>query len=154
MARELQRRIMGDLGLWSRVGSALWRWGPVAVWMGAIFFVSSLPTRPQTPGLQWLTWDDKLQHTLAYAFMSLLAWRALGSGRRRLGWNRAAAAILIAIGYAAFDECHQCFVPGRECAFSDWSCDAAGAAIAGVACVRITGRIPSSRASECTPCPR
>ncbi|MGB9619408.1 MAG: VanZ family protein, partial [Armatimonadota bacterium] len=77
------------------------------------------------------------------------AWRALGGGRW-FGWNRAAVAILVSIGYATFDECHQWFVPGRECAFSDWSCDAAGAAIAGLAAARMCGQKSCRRVSGST----
>lgn len=41
-------------------------------------------------------------------------------------------AIALAVAYGALDECHQWFVPGRECSLADWHCDSAGAAVIGV----------------------
>ncbi len=108
--------------------------------MGVIFFVSGMTERPVTPGMTHITWDDKLQHMLAYAILAGLVWRALGARWRSL-WLRAAVAILVAVAYGAFDECHQYFVPGRECSFSDWSCDSAGAALAGVVLGRLSMRM-------------
>jgi len=102
----------------------------MVAWMAVIFWVSGLSIRLPTPGMIYVLWDDKFQHTAAYAILAGLVWRALGGSVG--GWFRAAIAILIAAGYGAFDECHQSFIPGRECSFSDWNCDAAGAALAGV----------------------
>ena len=114
-------------------------WGPVILWMAGLFWGSALLERPPTPGMQHFAWDDKFQHTAAYAILAGFVWRALGP-RWTSGWFRAAIAILIAVGYGAFDECHQWFVPGRECSFSDWSCDATGAALAGVVLALVAGR--------------
>ena len=117
----------------------LWRWGPVVLWMAGLYWGSTLLERPPTPGMERFAWDDKLQHTAAYAILAALAWRALGP-RWLSGWFRAAIAILIAAGYGAFDECHQFFVPGRECSFADWSSDSTGAALAAVILVLVAGR--------------
>lgn len=106
--------------------------------MAVLFWVSGMSVRPPTPGLQWFAFDDKLQHTVAYAILAGLVWRALGAGVS--GWFRAAIAILFAIGYGAVDECCQWFVPGRQCSLSDWSCDAAGAALAGIILALLAGR--------------
>jgi VanZ family protein len=106
--------------------------------MAGLYWGSSLLERPPTPGMERFAWDDKFQHTAAYAILAALAWRALGPGRGR--WFRAGIALLIAAGYGAFDECHQLFVPGRECSFSDWSSDATGAALAAVILAIVAGR--------------
>ncbi|MDH7602778.1 MAG: VanZ family protein [Armatimonadota bacterium] len=113
-----------------RIAKWLAGWGPVVLWMAVIFWVSSLTDRPETPGLGAVSWDDKFQHTTAYAVLTFLVWRALGDARPI--WFRAAAAIVFAAAYGALDECHQWFVPGRECSLADWHCDSAGAAAAGV----------------------
>ncbi|MGQ9455412.1 MAG: VanZ family protein [Armatimonadota bacterium] len=115
---------------WQRSDSvvAVKRWGPVVAWMAVIFFMSSLTERPGTPGLANTSWDDKLQHTVAYAILAVLLWRAQSASRDV--WFRSAVAILVASFYGAFDEFHQLFVPGRECSLSDWHCDSAGAAMA------------------------
>lgn len=104
------------------------RWWPVVLWMALIFVASSIPTRLPTPGLQGFRWDDKLQHAVAYAILAALAWRAFEDKRPR--WWLVCASIIFAVAYAAFDECHQAFVPTRECSLSDWSTDAFGAAAA------------------------
>ena len=103
------------------------RWSPVVLWMAGLFWGSSLPHRPPTPGMECFRWDDKLQHAGAYAILGILAWRAL-AGRKGL-W-RAIVAVLIAAVYGIADEAHQGFVPGRECSLLDWVMDAAGATIA------------------------
>lgn len=115
---------------WVRFVNVLSRWVPVLVWMGVIFGVSSLTERPATPGLVNIGWDDKLQHAFAYGVLAGLLWRALGA--YWLPWKRAAIAVVFALLYGAFDECHQSFVPGRECSLADWYCDATGAGVVGV----------------------
>lgn len=49
-----------------------------------------------------------------------------GKGRRLLPWKRIAAAVLTGILYAASDEFHQRFVPGRSCQFTDVLIDSGG----------------------------
>lgn len=129
--RKISADTRGSLS-WQRSDAvvAVKRWGPVVAWMAVIFFVSSLTDRPETPGLANTPWDDKLQHTVAYAILAVLVWRAQSASREI--WLRSAIAILVASFYGAFDECHQLFVPGRECSLSDWHCDSAGAAMAAV----------------------
>jgi VanZ family protein len=142
------------------LSKGVWLWGPVVAWMAVLFWGSALLYRPPTPGLEGFTWDDKLQHTAAYAILGALVWRALGPSsfdRLRMGsgrspstgsgrWLRVGIAVLVASGYGAFDECHQFFVPARECSFSDWSADSAGAALAGI----VLGLVSADRRhSEC-----
>jgi VanZ family protein len=72
----------------------------------------------------------KTAHFVEYFVFSLLILRAIRAGRRdtRLRW--ALAAILIVAGYAALDEFHQAFVPGRTAAVSDVLLDTTGGAAA------------------------
>ena len=81
----------------------------------------------------------KTAHFVEYFIFSLLILRAIRAGQRdtRLRW--ALAAILIVAGYAALDEFHQSFVPGRTARISDVLLDTTGGtaaqAIAGLVLV-------------------
>jgi len=68
----------------------------------------------------------KCAHFIEYFILSLLILRGIRAGRRgtRLAW--AATAILLVAGYAALDEFHQSFVPGRTAAVSDVLLDTTG----------------------------
>jgi VanZ family protein len=68
----------------------------------------------------------KSAHFIEYFILSLLILRGIRAGRRdaRLGW--ALAAIAVVAGYAALDEFHQSFVPGRTAAVADVLLDTTG----------------------------
>ncbi len=70
--------------------------------------------------------------------MSLLILRALRAGRRRsrLGW--AFMAIALVAGYAALDEFHQSFVPGRTASVADVLLDTAGGIAAQILAALVT----------------
>ena len=108
----------------------LWAlWAPVAIYMGAIFYISSMPD----PAI--LTGTDKPLHWLAYMGLAVLVVRALAGGAgRRIGVRIAAAALLITIGYGITDEVHQLFVPGRSADAYDLVADSAGALSGTVVC--------------------
>ena len=100
----------------SRLASA---WILVVLWAGLIFGLSSIPSLSTGLG----TWDlvlRKLAHTLEYAVLGLLLVRALG---------RELPAFLAGVAYAATDELHQRFVPGRHGALYDVAIDAFGVLI-------------------------
>jgi VanZ family protein len=69
----------------------------------------------------------KLGHFTEYFVLSLLLYRALRGGER---WSVRAAtlALLLAAVYAAGDEVHQLFVPGRTGSAADVLIDVSGAA--------------------------
>ena len=69
----------------------------------------------------------KLAHFAEYLILSVLLYRALDVERR---WSlRAAVLALVLAGlYAASDELHQWYVPGRGARASDWLIDVSGAA--------------------------
>jgi VanZ family protein len=100
-----------------RVSSSRLRlWLPVLLWAGLIFALSSVPQLGTGLG----TWDlvlRKIAHFCEYAILGALLLRALG---------REAPAVAAGVAYAATDELHQHFVPGRHAAFRDVAIDAAG----------------------------
>lgn len=104
---------------WRRLGL----WLPVAGYMAAIFWLSSLSSPPSPPGV-----SDKWQHAVAYAGLAVVALRATAGGRWG-GVTRAAlaAAWLIAVLYGVSDEFHQAFTPGRTPDVMDVAADAIGA---------------------------
>jgi VanZ family protein len=100
-------------------------WVPVVLWAGLIFGLSSIPSLSTGLG----TWDlvlRKLAHTTEYAVLGLLLLRAVGSEL---------PAFAMGVAYAATDELHQHFVPGRHGAVYDVAIDAFGVLL-GVLAVR------------------
>ncbi len=129
-------------------------WLPVILWMGVIFAMSTglgasdNTSRIIEPLLRWLLPHSppenitlmhflirKLAHLSEYAVLGLLTRRATGitlnpQHPARAGWKAAGLALLIAAAYAATDEFHQVFVPGRTPALGDVMIDASGAFLA------------------------
>lgn len=103
------------------------QWGPAVAWMGAIFLVSSQSSLPQAPDTLLDLILKKGLHMAAYGVLASLFWRAL-NGRPALA--RAGMSWLLAVLYAATDEYHQTFVPGRHGRLMDLGFDALGALIA------------------------
>jgi VanZ family protein len=85
------------------------RWLPALFMMLLIFFISAKPSS-QLPNFDWA---DKVikkgGHVIGYAILALLYWRAFNFMR-----NKRWAAWLLVLLYAATDEFHQSFVPGRH----------------------------------------
>ena len=97
------------------------KWGPVLAWAALIFTLSSIPGLGTGLG----GWDvvlRKLAHAAEYAVLGLLLVRAIGHA-----W----LSVALGIAYAASDELHQHFVPGREGALLDVLVDSVGV-VAGV----------------------
>ena len=103
--------ILGDgffFALRSMNKNRILRWIPALVGMVVIFVFSSQPS----DNLPNFDWADKLVkksgHMVGYAILATTYWYALGlkPGRRWLAW-------MLAVLYAATDEFHQSFVPGR-----------------------------------------
>ena len=88
-----------------------------------IFFFSHQSDLPSTPG------GDKTAHLAAYAIMAALFARAFWFGTAWTPRSLFIAAASVSIGYGAFDELHQYFVPGRFASIGDWVADAAGAVL-------------------------
>jgi VanZ family protein len=123
-------------------------WLPVMIWMTLIFGASTDLGRPENtsrfirPFLLWLNPKmpeetiekvhfviRKTAHFVEYSILGLLLWRlihfdpACAGCRSREFWT----ALLVAALYAASDEFHQSFVPGREASVRDVLLDSCGA---------------------------
>ena len=98
------------------------RFGPPLLLMAVIFGLSAQPDL--NSGLGTLdTVLRKLAHMIEFGALALLWWRAFG-------YRRLAAAVIVAVVYAATDEWHQSFVEGRVASPVDWCIDATGVALA------------------------
>lgn len=75
----------------------------------------------------------KCAHLTEYAVLALFLWRAVRkpvrNDPRPWRWREAAIAVVIVFAYAASDEFHQIFVPGRTPLVSDVFIDTSGAVI-------------------------
>ena len=104
-------------------------WLPVVAWAALIFALSSLHSLAGLGG-----WDEvlrKLAHAAEFAVLGFLLLRALG---------RESAAIAVGIAYAASDELHQHFVPGRQGSPLDVLLDSVGVAAGVVAFKALSDR--------------
>jgi hypothetical protein len=105
--------------------SFLVRWGPSFLIMLAIFMFSSIPSQSLPVFGSHDLFVKKFGHAAGYALLAgSFRW---GFGRHDL--KAIALAWLLAVIYAASDELHQAFVPGRMPSLSDVGVDAAGAAL-------------------------
>jgi len=103
---------------------------PPLLYAGLIFYLSSL-SYVKLPELG-LNFEDKFLHILEYFGFSVLVVRALHRDPhrplpRRTFW----LGILLVAVYAASDEFHQFFVPGRDCSFFDFLADMTGGLLGG-----------------------
>jgi len=122
-----------------------WVWGPAIVQMAAIFAASSIPDLGDLPGGV----SPDFGHFVGYALLGGLLARAFADGRVAGLTNRAAVlAWLSAAFYGATDEFHQNFVHGRTPDVKDWLVDAAGAAVAVLACRALAAAIGRWRRSR------
>ena len=103
-------------------------WLPVVAWAALIFALSSVPDLGTGLG----GWDlllRKLAHVAEYAVLGALLLRAL---------DRPLPALLLGVAYAASDELHQHFVPGRRGSPVDVLIDTVGVAIGVLAWHRLS----------------
>jgi VanZ family protein len=96
---------------------------PAAVWAAIVVIATSWPN-PDVPDVGQ---GDKLAHFLSYALLAWLVGRALPPLARAPG--RVALVLLGLAAFAAADEWHQAFIPGRSASVADWWADAAGATL-------------------------
>ena len=105
-------------------------WGPVVAYMALIFLLSAQPQPPLPPQI-----TDKQGHSIGYFGLAVTVSRAVAGGLvSGTTLPVAAAAWTIATAYAATDEWHQSFVPGRSADVHDWYADAAGALLGAGVC--------------------
>lgn len=105
--------------------SKILRWIPAALMMTAIFIASSTPSTemPNYGGWDWIV--KKGGHMIGYGMLSTSCWYGLKFDAKKswLAW-------CMAVIFAASDEYHQSFVPGRQPSPVDVALfDAGGAAL-------------------------
>jgi len=133
----------------SKVQKFLIYWLPLLVWMFVIFTASCDAQSYQhssllfEPLVHWLFPNlsadtvaelhhlfRKTCHLMEYAIFAVLAWRAIHQpqkhNRRPWRWDEAGLTIALVFTYAASDEFHQVFVPGRTALVSDVLIDTSG----------------------------
>jgi|SRR5215831_5165271 len=120
-------------------------WWPAIVWAIVISlfsthaFTAENTSRFIVPMLHWLFPHAsphrilrmhylirKVGHFTEYFILSLLILRGIRAGRHETHVTWAVMAVLLVAGYAALDEFHQRFVPGRTPAVRDVMIDTAG----------------------------
>src|SRR5665648_684953 len=124
----------------------LWRWTPLLVWAGFIFYLSANPdpyrwlpqawrqflvsTGPVTTSLDELI--GEVLHVFVYAVFAWLAMRARVWGRSATAVSGADFVVVVGLSmlYALSDEIHQLFVPGRTFQLADLALDLIGTLIA------------------------
>ncbi len=109
---------------------------PAVLYMILIFVMSSIP-RLTLPDVG-IRWEDKFVHLVEYFVLAFLLARAFYYQEwKPLSIETAVRyAVLVAILYAATDEVHQYFVPGRFADVWDWVADAIGAYLGGTVATR------------------
>jgi VanZ family protein len=117
---------------------------PLIVYAGIIFWLSSLPNLSQP--FTELSISDKLIHFFEFMVFGWLIWRSAKRWRLKLrnSWLVIITYIIGAL-YAAGDEYHQAFVPGRYGHISDWTADSIGLAAGIASSYFLTGRKENSR---------
>ena len=103
--------------------SAFSRFAPVVLLSIAIFVASSREQAPM-PDLGF-TWQDKLFHFLAFTVYGLAVIRAVVASAT-LTWRVVVIVMLLGAVFAASDEVHQMYVPGRSAEVADWLADMSG----------------------------
>ena len=106
--------------------SKFMRWIPAIFVMLAIFIASATPSTKIPNYGFWDTLVKKGGHMIGYGLLAGAYWYGLGFDRRK-GW----LAWILAVVYAASDELHQSFTPGRHPSLVDVLLfDGGGAALA------------------------
>jgi VanZ family protein len=106
----------------------LWYHLPAILFAVAIFAVSSIPDL-KGPDLKIVPFD-KLAHFLEYAVFAYLIFRSLSQLTATTANTTVfILSLLLLGGFAALDEFHQKFVPGRTCDIADFATDLVGAVL-------------------------
>src|SRR5688572_318437 len=113
------------------VVAVLWYWGPVALYAGLIFYLSSQPHPAHyVPDFLFLKLGDKVLHAIEYALLGFLCYRAFCHAAGTWGGQYAVLLAVVApTVYGATDEWHQAFVPFREPDRWDLATDLLGALV-------------------------
>jgi len=98
---------------------------PFIVYATLVLLVSSLPRLPDPDlGIKFL---DKLAHGLEYMIFALLGLRAICATKIKYNTTtRYAFFMLFSLAFAALDEWHQIYIPGRQADWLDFLSDSLG----------------------------
>jgi len=108
---------------------------PAVLWAAVIFVGSSIPSKSM-PSFAF-TVEDLVWHFLEYAIFGVLLALAYVRSPGRASFKTVGLAVLTGVLYAASDEWHQSFVPGRVTSLADFLADAAGVVFGVVAFVAL-----------------
>lgn len=100
-------------------------WLPVAAYLVLLYILSDRSGLP----VGFSAWD-KFLHAGAYGMLGVLSLRAFHGGLGRVRWLPTVGALVLTVGYGAFDEFHQSFVTGRHADLWDLAADSLGAVLA------------------------
>ena len=104
-------------------------WGPVVLWAGVIFFLSSIPSLNSGFGI-WDYFLRKGAHIFEFFLLTILLQRAVKASFKMVTFRGVMVLSgLVAVFYAMSDEFHQSFVPGRGPSAYDVMIDSVGIVI-------------------------
>lgn len=107
-------------------------WLPVFIWMGVIFYLSSVPAK-DIPLL--FPFQDVLTHFVIYAILAYFFSRAIKNTYSGLALkNILYLTIIFGFSYGVSDEFHQLFVPGRSASGFDLFINSLGSFAGGLFC--------------------
>lgn len=116
---------------------------PPVLWAGLIFWNSSRPN-VNIPKLGFQN-VDKIAHFGVYFILGYLIVRAITAEKTlKIGWKKNLLILLIGVLYAASDEFHQLFVPGRSADLADWIADLVGVILGHLAFIRLQRQLRKS----------
>ena len=96
-----------------------WAWAIVVLWMGTIFYLSSIP-KPGLPDLPMAYLIHKIAHFVEYSILGFLLVRAFIISKIHLSFTATViVSMMLIVLFAASDEWHQSFVPGRNGCVAD-----------------------------------
>jgi VanZ family protein len=119
------------------------RWLPVLLWMAVIFYLSAQSDLPHYPEALIDLVVKKLSHMAEYGILAALSLWALGAPPSAIPKRHFLCALCLAALYAASDELHQRFVPGRGPQILDVGFDVTGAIVS----LLVTPRVWRARRS-------
>jgi len=101
---------------------------PLGLYWVTLLFFTSLPGKD----LPDVKISDKVEHLLAFWILAILLKLTLilQDKFKKLKKHSSIFTLVIIGTYAAIDELHQLFIPGRSCDIFDWMSDFSGALIA------------------------
>ncbi len=115
-------------------------WFITAAWATVIFYFSTL-TGSNVPSVL----PDYIPHFMEYAILAGLLWFTVRATKKQLPPSLTGLwAICLTTIYAASDEWHQSFVPGRNMDVKDWAVDT----LAAIAVAAVIGYVIARRSRK------